>query len=151
MPRLQKSKHPPVSWAELPHKFQLILLILARFSEPLTMSSIRSYMYYQLRYFDPSLSDATISSQAGYITSAFMFAQFLTAFWWGRAADWEYLGRKRVLLIGLLGTGISSLGFGFSQTFAQAICFRIIGGMLNGNVGVMRTVSSVLPDLKIQC
>jgi MFS family permease len=97
-------------------------------------------MYYQLRYFDPSLSDAAISTQAGYITSAFMFSQFLTAFWWGRAADSEYLGRKKVLLIGLMGTGISSIGFGFSKTFAQAMCFRIIGGILNGNVGVMRTV-----------
>lgn len=141
MARLQKSKHPPVSWAELPHKFQLVLLILARLSEPLTMSSIRSYMYYQLKWFDPQLSDAALSSRAGYITSAFMFAQFLTAFWWGRAADSEYLGRKRVLLIGLMGTGISSLGFGLSRTFTQAMCFRIIGGMLNGNVGVMRTVS----------
>jgi MFS family permease len=142
MPRSRKSKYPPVSWAELPHKAQLIVLVLARFSEPLTMSSIRSYMYYQLKFFDPKLSDASISAQAGYITSAFMFAQFLTAFLWGRAADSEYLGRKRVLLIGLLGTAISTLGFGFSQTYAQAMAFRILGGALNGNVGVMRTVST---------
>src|ERR1700761_234868 len=133
MPRFGKSKHPPVSWAELPYKGQLMLLILARFSEPLTMSSIRSYMYYQLRYFDPSLSDAVISTQAGYLASAFMFAQFLTAVAWGKAADSEFFGRKKVLMIGLMGTGISAIGFGFSRTFWQAIVFRIIGGMLNGN------------------
>jgi MFS family permease len=142
MPRL-KSKHPPSSWAELPHKFQLAMLVMARLSEPLTMSSLRSYMYYQLKSFDPSLSDGAISAQAGYVTSAFMFAQFLTAFAWGRAADSVYLGRKKVLLIGLMGTGISTLGFGFSQTFWAAMAFRAIGGMLNGNVGVMRTVSDI--------
>ncbi|KAF2673980.1 MFS general substrate transporter [Microthyrium microscopicum] len=140
MARFGKPKHPPVSWSELPHKDQLLLLILARFSEPLTMSSIRSYMYYQLKSFDQTQSDAAISSQAGYMTSIFMFAQFLTAFWWGRAADSEYLGRKRVLLIGLIGTGISAIGFGFSTSFWMAMGFRMIGGMLNGNVGVMRTV-----------
>jgi MFS family permease len=97
-------------------------------------------MYYQLKSFDPAMSDATVSTQAGYMTSAFMFAQFLTAIAWGKAADSEYFGRKKVLLIGLLGTGISSIGFGFSQSFWQAMAFRIFGGMLNGNVGVMRTV-----------
>jgi MFS family permease len=99
-------------------------------------------MYYQLKSFDPNLSDAMISTQAGYMASAFMFAQFLTAIMWGKAADSEYFGRKKVLLIGLLGTGISSVGFGFSQTFWTAIAFRIAGGLLNGNVGVMRTVSN---------
>lgn len=104
------------------------------------MSSIRSYMYYQLKSFDASQSDAMISTKAGYMASAFMFAQFLTAIAWGKAADSEYFGRKKVLLIGLLGTGISSVGFGFSHSFWMAIGFRIAGGLLNGNVGVMRTV-----------
>jgi MFS family permease len=144
MPRPGKSKHPPVSWSELPHKYQLALLTMARLSEPLTMSSLRSYMYYQLKSFDPTLSDSTISYQAGVMASAFTFAQFLTAIAWGKAADSERFGRKRVLLIGLLGTAISAVGFGFSGTFAHAIMFRVVGGMLNGNVGVMRTVSSLL-------
>jgi MFS family permease len=113
---------------------------MARLSEPLTMSSLRSYMFYQLKSFDQSLPDSTISYQAGLLASAFTGAQFLTAVAWGRVADSERWGRKRVLLVGLMGTGISALGFGFSSSFAQAMAFRIIGGMLNGNVGVMRTV-----------
>ena len=109
-------------------------------SEPLTMSSLRSYMFYQLKWFDPSLSDATISWQAGLMASVFLFAQFLTAMVWGRLADSEYVGRKRVLMIGLLGTGISCIGYGFSTSFYMALAFRCMGGALNGNVGVMRTV-----------
>jgi MFS family permease len=141
MPRPGKSKHPPVSWSSLPHKSQLLLLTMARLSEPLTMSSLRSYMFYQLKSFDPSLPDSTVSYQAGMLAAGFTFAQMLTAVIWGKAADSEYIGRKKVLLIGLLGTGISALGFGFSKTFWVAMMFRVIGGMLNGNVGVMRTVS----------
>jgi MFS family permease len=105
------------------------------------MSSLRSYMFYQLKSFDPSLPDSTISYQAGMLAAGFTFAQMLTAVVWGKAADSEYIGRKKVLLVGLLGTGISALGFGFSKTFWVAMMFRVIGGMLNGNVGVMRTVS----------
>jgi hypothetical protein len=37
---------------------------------------------------------------------------------------------------------ISCLGFGFSTSFTQAIICRTLGGVLNGNVGVMRTMIS---------
>ena len=70
---------------------------------------------------------------------------------WGRLADSERMGRKRVLLIGLLGTTIGSLGFGFSQSFPVAIFWRAVGGILNGNVGVMRTmISEIVKEKKYQ-
>jgi MFS family permease len=106
-------------------------------------------MYYQLQSFDPSLPASTIAWQAGALASGFTFAQFLTAVIWGKMADSEYCGRKRVLLIGLMGTGISAVGFGFSTTFWMALGFRFIGGILNGNVGVMRTmVSEMIAEKK---
>lgn len=61
---------------------------------------------------------------------------------WGLIADADWGGRKRVMLMGLFGTGLSCVGFGFSMNFAQAVGFRIVGGALNGNVGVMRTTFS---------
>jgi MFS family permease len=144
-------KEPPVTWSSLPRKDQLFMLVLARLSEPLMMSSIRSYMYFQLRSFDPSLPDSTISFQAGCLSSAFIFAQFCTAVWWGGAADSEWLGRKRVLIIGLLGSSISTIGYGFSKTFVMALVFRFLGGALNGNVGVMRTmVMETIKEKKYQ-
>ena len=61
------------------------------------------------------------------------------------------MGRKRVLMIGLLGTFISSVGFGFSKSFASAMFFRSFGGALNGNVGVMRTmISEIVVEKKYQ-
>jgi len=144
-------KEAPVTWSSLPRKDQLAMLVLARLSEPLTMSSLRSYMYFQLKSFDPSLPDSTLSFQAGCLASAFTFAQFLTAVWWGRASDSEWFGRKRVLMMGLFGTGISSIGFGFSTNFAMALVFRFLGGALNGNVGVMRTmVTETIKEKKYQ-
>lgn len=63
---------------------------------------------------------------------------------WGSIADSPRAGRKTVLLIGLCGTSLSALGFGFSTTFWQALLFRTIGGATNGNVGVMRTMFVLL-------
>jgi MFS family permease len=47
-----------------------------------------------------------------------------------------------MLFIGLFGTMVSCIGFGFSTSFYQALFFRIMGGATNGNVGVMRTMIS---------
>lgn len=144
-------KEKPVTWAALPRKEQLLVLTLARLSEPLTQTSLGSYIYYQLRSFDPSLPDSRISSQAGVIHAAFPAAQFLTAILWGRFADSEHGGRKRVIWIGLLGTMISMIGFGFSHSFVVAVCCRALGGVLNGNIGVMRTmISEIIKEKKYQ-
>jgi MFS family permease len=130
----------PVSWKDLPHKWQLFVLTMARLSEPLTQTGLSAYLFFQLKSFDPSLSDSTIASQAGIMQGCFTGAQFFTAMLWGRAADSEWIGRKKVLLIGLFGTCLSCVGFGFSRTCLQAAVFRTLGGALNGNIGVMRQV-----------
>ncbi|KOS20306.1 putative membrane protein [Escovopsis weberi] len=120
-------------------------------SEPLVQTSLQSYMFYQLKWFDPLLSDATISGQAGILHASFTAAQFVTAMMWGRIADSKFAGRKTVLLIGLLGTSLSCLGFGFCTTFWQALLFRTFGGITNGNVGVMRTmISEIVREKRFQ-
>ncbi|PIG82354.1 MFS multidrug transporter [Aspergillus arachidicola] len=147
----ESSSEKPVTWRSLPKKGQLAILTFARLSEPLAQTSLQAYLFYQLRSFDPSLPDSTISAQAGILQGSFTAAQFVTAIWWGRLADAEWMGRKKVLIIGLLGTCISSLGFGFSRTFASAVAFRTLGGFLNSNVGVMRTmIAEIIHEKKFQ-
>ncbi|KIV94343.1 hypothetical protein PV10_02117 [Exophiala mesophila] len=148
---VENKQEAPVTWSSLPKKGQLMVLTIARLSEPLTNVSLAAYMYYQLRFFDPDASDKVISGQGGMLTASFAAAQFLTAIWWGRAADTSWIGRKRVLLIGLCGTAVSCIGIGFSTSFAQALFFRACAGCLNGNVGVMRTmISEIIKEKKYQ-
>ncbi|KIW12300.1 hypothetical protein PV08_09577 [Exophiala spinifera] len=145
------TKVEAVTWSSLPKKGQLAVLTIARLSEPLTERSLAAYMFYQLRSFDPSLPDSTITRQGGLLTASFAAAQFVTAVWWGRAADTPWIGRKRVLLVGLFGTCVSCIGVGFSKSFAQALFFRACAGCLNGNVGVMRTmISEIIKEKKYQ-
>lgn len=139
----------PVTWMSLPEKAQLAVLTLARLSEPLSERSLSAYMFYQLQWFNPKASEATITSQGGILTAAFAAAQFLTAVWWGRAADNPRIGRKRVLLVGLFGTFVASLGIGFSTNFGFALFCRLMSGFLNGNIGVMRTmISEIIKEKK---
>ncbi|KAI0007445.1 MFS general substrate transporter [Xylariaceae sp. FL0662B] len=148
--RLSDSSKKVVAWRDLPKKEQLAVITLARLSEPLVQTSIQAYMFYQLKWFDPSLPDSTISSQAGILHASFTAAQFFTAMAWGRVADSSW-GRKRVIMIGLLGTLISVVGYGFSTSFYWALFFRCLGGATNGNVGVMRTmISEIVREKKYQ-
>ncbi|OAA61944.1 major facilitator superfamily transporter [Niveomyces insectorum RCEF 264] len=140
-----------VRWRDLPEKGQLTVLTLARLSEPLVQTSLQSYMFYQLKSFRPDLPDSVIASQSGILHASFTAAQFLTAMVWGRLADSPRFGRKKVLMIGLTGTLFSCLGFGFAQSFWQALVFRSIGGATNGNVGVLRTmISEIVRERKYQ-
>ncbi|CUS13308.1 unnamed protein product [Tuber aestivum] len=147
----QCPREKPVTWLSLPRKTQLIVLTLCRFSEPLTQTSVASYLYYYLSSFHPPdkppPSAETISRQAGIIASSFALAQCLTGMLWGRLSD--RIGRKPCILFGLAGTAISIIGFGFSENLAMALTFRVLGGCLNGNVGVLRTmVAEVVVEKK---
>ncbi|OKL62620.1 hypothetical protein UA08_01243 [Talaromyces atroroseus] len=135
-------KPSPVTWLSLPRKGQLVLLGLCRVFDFLQISSLQAYMFYQLKSFDPELSDADISTQAGILQGAFTAAQFATAVAWGQVADAQWGGRKFVLLVGLLGTALSCLGVAFSTSFGQAVFWRLFGGAINGTVGIIRTMIS---------
>lgn len=76
------------------------------------------------------------------VTSAFALAEFSTGILWGRVSD--RIGRKPVLIIGLVGTLISMLVFGFAKSFSVALIARAVGGGLNGNLGVIQTTVAEL-------
>jgi MFS family permease len=90
------------------------------------------YIYFMISDFHLTKDDNAISFYAGMVTSAFTFAEFSTGYLWGRLSD--RIGRKPVLLTGLMGTGISVLIFGFAPNLYVALAARVIGGLLNGFV-----------------
>jgi MFS family permease len=95
--------------------------------------------------------------------SLYFAAQDISALQWSRLSD--KVGRKPVLLFGLLGTIVSSLLFGLSRSFwalafrsvwlfSQGIIYsnwvitpsRCLNGMLNGNIAVMQSMLAELTD-----
>ncbi|GAW23239.1 hypothetical protein ANO14919_127910 [Xylariales sp. No.14919] len=147
----KKKSDGPVTWMSLPRKDQLVILFLSRLVDFLQVASLQAYVFYQLKSFDDTLSDAQISSQAGLLQGAFTGAQVLTAFLWGKAADASWCGRKNVLIIGLFGTAISCIGYGFATSFWAAAFWRAAGGGINGTVGIIRTmIAEITVERKYQ-
>lgn len=137
---------PAPTWGNLPNKGQLAILALSRFVDFFQMAAIQTFMVHQLKSFDPELSDVTISHQAGVLQGAFTAAQIFTSILWGRAADQPALGRKTVLNIGLVGTGLGCIGVAFSKSYGQAVFWRLLSGAVNGTVGSARTmVAEITP------
>lgn len=99
--------------------------------------SIFPYVYHMVESFHVTDNDRQIALYAGMITSSFTFAEFSAGMFWGRMSD--RIGRKPVLIMGLVGTAISMVVFGFAPNLATAMIARALGGLLNGNIGVLQT------------
>ena len=131
---------PQPSWLNMPKKVQVLVLFLSRFADFFQMACLQAVMFHQLRSFDPQAKDSTISYQAGVLTGSFTSAQIVTGLLLGRIADYPSVGRKKILLLGFLGTAISCIGVAFSRSFGAAVAWRCVAGALNGTVGSARTM-----------
>jgi MFS family permease len=72
--------------------------------------------------------------------------------YWGGVSD--RVGRKPVVILGCLGTMLSLLLVGLAPNFWVALAGRIIGGALNGNIGVIQTMVGELvkrPEHERKC
>lgn len=117
---------------------QMLIICLIRFSEPIAFTSLFPYVYFMVRDFNIVDDPTQISKYTGYMGASFAFAQFLCCIQWGQLSD--RIGRKPVLLLGLCGTTVSLLLFGFSTNFYMALTARTLMGALNGNVPVLQTM-----------
>lgn len=117
--------------------WQMFVVSLIRFAEPMAFTSLFPYMYFMIRDFNVAKDKAEIATYSGYLSASFSFFQFLCCIQWGKASD--KVGRKPILLIGLMGTSLSLLMFGFSTNIYMAFMARSLMGVLNGNIAVLRT------------
>ncbi len=108
--------------------------------------SIFPYAYRMIETFNIAKDPDQISIYAGMLITSFAFAEFSTGVVWGRISD--KVGRKPVLIFGLVGTVLSMIIFGFATNLQTAVIARAIGGLLNGNVGVLQTTVAELVTVK---
>ncbi|PVI01368.1 MFS general substrate transporter [Periconia macrospinosa] len=132
---LTKPRTSPRNPDEFP-TFQLLLLALVRVAEPIALTSVFPYAIKLVAHYGVPQSQGPFF--AGILISAFSLAEACTGMYWGGLSD--RLGRKPILLVGCFGTISSLLIVGFASNFWVALAGRIVGGVLNGNVGVIQTM-----------
>ena len=117
---------------------------LVRVAEPIALTSIFPYAWKLVLHFEIG-DKSNASFYAGILISAFAFAESISGMFWGGLSD-RY-GRKPILLFGCAGTILSLLVVGFSVNFWMALMGRMLGGLLNGNIGVIQTMVGELVTL----
>ncbi|KAI9443931.1 MFS general substrate transporter, partial [Lactarius indigo] len=124
---------------------QIVVLLLLQLAEPLTSLSINPYINQLISELPVVGGDERkVGYYAGFIVSLYFAAEAVTVLQWSRLSD--YVGRKPVLLCGLLGTIVASILFGLSRSFTALVFSRCLHGMLNGNIGVMKSMMAELTD-----
>ncbi|KAF8872620.1 major facilitator superfamily multidrug-resistance, DHA1 sub-family [Infundibulicybe gibba] len=126
-------------------KFQIFILNLIQFAEPVTATVIYPFVNRFVRETGITLGDEKKTGYfAGIIESVFFFAEALTVLYWGKLSD--RVGRRPVLLLGPLGLSLAMFGFGVSQKFWQLVVYRSLQGVFNGNIGVSKSVTAEITD-----
>lgn len=126
---------------------QFVILSLCRFAEPIALTSVFPYLPEMIESFGVPQNE--IAKWAGIASAIFSLGQCVTSIFWGRASD-KY-GRKKVILLGLFNTMVTSLVWGFSTSLPMALVARGIQGAGNGNVGILRTmVAELCPWKELQ-
>ncbi|KAJ7163911.1 member of major facilitator superfamily multidrug-resistance, DHA1 sub-family [Mycena crocata] len=126
----------PLKRTPLP-QFQLFIVLFLQLAEPLTSQVIYPFAPQLIRDIGITNGDETkVGYYVGIMQSLFFFTQALTVLHWSRLSD--RVGRKPVILCGLLGLSMSMYCFGLSRTFWGLVLSRSLNGALNGNIGVIK-------------
>ena len=126
----------------LPQRAITILLIM-RLAEPINFTIIFPFINdLVFSLLPPSSTPASVGFYAGIVESLFSLSQTLTILFWGSLSD--RIGRKPVLITGLIGVACSAVLFGLSKSFTWAVLARSMAGATNGNVAIVKSVMGEL-------
>ncbi|KAJ5678840.1 glutamate carboxypeptidase [Penicillium macrosclerotiorum] len=90
-----------------------------------------------------------VAKWAGITSAVASICQAIMAVPWGTLSD--YIGRKPVILSGQVCTMVLTVMMGMSQTLSMVLVTRAMIGLMNGNVGIIRTmVAEIVPERELQ-
>ncbi|KAL1949403.1 hypothetical protein VTO73DRAFT_8284 [Trametes versicolor] len=142
--RASPERKPVKTPTPLP-RLQIFILLLMQLAEPITSQCIYPFINQLVSELDITGGDEKkVGYYAGMIESLFFATEAMFIMQWSRISD--RVGRKPVLLTGVGGLCISMLLFGLSKTFLALVLSRCLVGMLNGNIGVIKSMMADLTD-----
>ncbi|KAJ2860510.1 hypothetical protein GGI22_002696 [Coemansia erecta] len=115
-----------------------------RLAEPFGMTLILPFMYEMVGGFDIVRDPKDIGFYAGLLLTSFHFLRTLTIMQWGILSD--RIGRRPVLLLGLLGDFLTFALFGFSKSYGWAVVVRCLNGFFTGSIVVIKPIVAEISD-----
>ncbi|CAE6466404.1 unnamed protein product [Rhizoctonia solani] len=123
---------------------QVFVLCLMRFAEPISLTVISPFVNQMIEELGVTSDPKELGFYSGFVDGVVALAQFCTICFWGSLSD--RIGRRPVLILGLCGIVGSTIMFGLSKSFTMMLISRALGGALNGNVAVIKSVSGEITD-----
>jgi MFS family permease len=123
---------------------EIIAMALLFFIEGYNFTFVFSFIGYLIVDFGMAENYHDAGYYAGVVASSYALCQFVSGFLFGYLGD-RY-SKKKVILIGNIGTFITLLMFGFSTSFWFALLSRSLCGFLNANIATGKSYLSDITD-----
>lgn len=117
-------------------KGALVVLFLVTMIDMIGFGIIIPFLTYLVQDLAAEEGVVRIGLWVGLLMTGYSFGQFLFSPIWGSLSD--RIGRRPVLMIGLVGNTVFFTAFGLSSTLLFALAMRFLAGVSNGNIAVAR-------------
>jgi DHA1 family tetracycline resistance protein-like MFS transporter len=117
-------------------KGALLVLFLVTMIDLIGFGIVIPFLTYLVEDLTPANQTANIGLWVGLLMTSYSAAQFLFAPFWGSLSD--RIGRRPVLMVGLVGNTVFFTMFGLANTLIIAFIARFLAGVFNGNIAVAR-------------
>lgn len=103
---------------------QLLTLCAVRIVEPIAFTQIFPYVNDMMASFRLTADPSKIGFYSGSVESIFAVAQLFSIYQWARLSD--RIGRKPVILVGVLGLALTTILFGLSRSLVETLGARFL-------------------------
>ena len=117
-------------------KGALVVLFLVTMIDMIGFGIVIPFLTYLVEDLTPDNQVANIGLWVGILMTSYSAAQFLFSPLWGALSD--RIGRRPVLMVGLVGNTVFFTMFGLANTLLIAFVARFLAGVFNGNLAVAR-------------
>lgn len=117
-------------------KGALFVLFLVTMIDMIGFGIVIPFLTYLVEDLAGEQDAASIGIWVGLLMTSYSAAQFLFSPIWGALSD--RIGRRPVLMIGLVGNTVFFTMFGLANTLVMALIARFLAGVFNGNIAVAR-------------
>ena len=117
-------------------KGALLVLFLVTMIDMIGFGIVIPFLTYLVEDLTPDNQIANIGLWVGLLMTSYSAAQFLFSPFWGSLSD--RIGRRPVLMVGLVGNTVFFTMFGLANSLVLALIARFLAGVFNGNLAVAR-------------